>query len=217
MKRYLLFLIGIIICLIYLIRVTREPFVPCVPIDVPLGSEAPSPFATPYAPLVSPPPGQLASVNSYPATNPVFQKAPLKRVKEVREMLNGFLTYEAPGLLELDPETRTRLDSIEESRDKLDADIVVMQRNEGLESAFTMGDLNDMELAVAAFQAEWRLSPNAIEGFQDNSIVASNLASSPGPGMAHSMAGSSFGKEKVTLDQLKDILLKIDVEILRLS
>jgi hypothetical protein len=132
-------------------------------------------------------------------------------------MLNGFLVYEAAGVLDLDPVSREKLDRIEESRDKLDADIVVMQRNEGLESTFTMSDLNDMELAVAAFQAQWRLSPNAIEGFQDNTFIASNLASGPGPGMAHSLTGSPFGKEKATLDQVKDILLKIDVEILRLS
>jgi len=75
-----------------------------------------------------------------------------------------------------------------------------------------------MEKSVAALQSKWRLSANTIEGFQESlpAPVAASLSSSPGPGMAHS-SSRSINAAPITLDQLNDILLKINVEILRLS
>ena len=216
MKRHFLFLILFIICILLIIPPYKESFqinVPDTkPYPTPLGKGDPLPLMNPYAPLVSPPPGQLASVNSYPASNPVFQKAPLRRLKEIQEMQVGFLVNEAPGILEIRPNLLETIQNIVQQRNKLETDIVVMERNEGLESRFTQGDLNEMEKGVASLQSRWRLSPNTIEGFQ----TPADVSVGPGPGMAQS-TNLSVNTGKINLMQLKEILLKVNVEILRLS
>ena len=214
MKRHFLFLILFIICILLIIPYHKEPFqinVPNTkPYPAPLGQGDPLPLMNPYAPLLNPPPGQMASVNSYPASNPVFQKAPLRRLKEIREMQVGFLVNEAPGIVELHPNLLETIREIEKDHNKLEADIVVLEYNEGIESRFTQEDINTMEKAVASLQSKWRLSVN--EGFQS----LADVSVGPGPGMAQS-TNLSVNTGKITLAQLKNLLLKVNVEILRLS
>ena len=73
--------------------------VPAVqPPVTPLGHGDPQPFTPPSTSLLSPPPGQTASVNSYPSTDPAQQPATLKRIKGVYETVSGFIKNEASGL-----------------------------------------------------------------------------------------------------------------------
>ena len=214
MKRHFLFLILFIILILLIIPYYKEPFqinVPDTkPHPAPLGQGDPLPLMNPYAPLLKPPPGQMASVNSYPASNPIFEKAPLRRLKEIREMQVGFLINEAPGIVEIQPNLLETIREIEKDHTKLDADIAVLNRNEGIESRFTQEDINNMEKAVANLQSKWRLSVN--EGFQ----TLAEVSVGPGPGMAQS-TDLSINTGKISLAQLKDLLLKVNVEILRLS
>jgi hypothetical protein len=68
------------------------------PASAVIGQGDPKPFAPPSNALLAPPPGQTASVNSYPYDDPANKKAPLKQLKNTMETLDGFLANEAPAL-----------------------------------------------------------------------------------------------------------------------
>ena len=130
----------------------------------------PQPFAPPSSALLAPPPGQTASVNSYPPTDPAAQKVPLKRVKEVREAVYGFLANESSGLNELgDPNVQLPLQTARADLRRLDDELAVLVRNPGLQSTLTQLDMNQIEANLGYLQKKWRLSANNMglkEGFQ---------------------------------------------------
>ena len=154
------------------------------PGPAPIGDKGPQPFAPPSNALLAPPPGQTASVNSYPFDDPAMKKAPLKQLKNAMETLKGFLTNEAPSLKNSsDPATQLPMQTAESDLRRLQDEMAVMSRNPGIESSLTIGDLNGINANLAFLQKKWRLSANSIdsvEGFQSGSPGGSPAIGSPG-------------------------------------
>lgn len=148
----------------------------------------PEPFAPASTALLAPPPGQTASVNSYPAQDPALEKSNVKRINNVLETLNGFLRNEAVSLKDMnDPSVQLPLETARADVRRLTDEVSVLKRNPGIESSLTQSDINHMESNLNFLQKKWRLSANAvsggqgsgaIEGFQ-NSSYSSYMSSPP--------------------------------------
>lgn len=149
--------------------------------------------------LLSPPPGGVASVNTLPYKDPELEKAPYARLKNVLETANGFVQNEAIHMEEMsDPSIQLPLTTLKADIRRLKDEVLVLQRNPGIESTLTQGAVDGMEANLAYLQKKWRASPNSmVEGF-DNA------------------PGSSNGN-RCTAAELNDLLVKIGVEITRLS
>lgn len=147
--------------------------------------------------LLSPPPGGVASVNTLPYKDPELEKAPYARLKNVLETANGFVQNEAIHMEEMsDPSIQLPLTTLKADIRRLKDEVLVLQRNPGIESTLTQGAVDGMEANLAYLQKKWRASPNSmVEGF-DNA-----------PGST----------QRCTASQLNDLLIKIGVEITRLS
>jgi len=177
------------------------------PGPAPIGDKGPQPFAPPSNALLAPPPGQTASVNSYPSDDPANKKAPLKQLKNAMETLKGFLTNEAPSLKNSsDPATQLPMETAESDLRRLQDEMAVMKRNPGIESSLTIGDLNGINANLAFLQKKWRLSANSIdsvEGFQSGSPAGSpgglgNLLNPTNtPPDFNSLTGNSCGSGQV--------------------
>jgi hypothetical protein len=152
------------------------------PDAAPIGDGDPKPFAPPSNALLAPPPGQMASVNSYPFDDPAAKKAPLKQLKNTLETLNGFLTNEAPSLKDsVDPAVQLPIETAESDLRRLQDEIAVINKNPGIDGSLTIGDLNGINANLAFLQKKWRLSSNSVEGFQGGS-PGSPGTGSPGTG-----------------------------------
>ena len=102
----------------------------------PIGNSDPKPYAPPSDAELSPPPGQTASVNSYPYEDPQMKKAAMKSLANSLETLKGFLTNEAPGLKDSgDPTVQLPMETARSDLRRLEDDISVMNRNPGVESS----------------------------------------------------------------------------------
>jgi len=196
-------------------------------------------FAPPSTELLAPPPGQLASVNTRPAEDPAMEKSKLGRIQSVYESLQGFFDREEPGLSKMgDPSVQLPLTTARGDRARLRDELGVLKRNPGLNSSLTEEDLNGIEGNLAYLQRKWRNSVNsgalpmppeheaAEEGFLDMKGSSKRGWFSWFFGGAQegfqtgSAAGTPAGGSKesdVSLKDLEDIALKINVEILRLE
>ena len=181
------------------------------------------PFASPSTSLLAPPPGQSASVNTQPAENPASEKATAGRIQSVFESMDGFFKREASGLRKIgDPSVQLPLSTARSDMTRLKDEMVVLQRNPGLQSSLTQDDVDGVEANLAYLQKKWRLSTNAMsggpmpEGFQSGSGVFSWLFGGTQEGFQSSSGSGSLNSD-VTLEDLKELSLKIGVEILRLE
>jgi len=152
----------------------------------PVAKGDPSPFAPPSTSLLAPPPGQTASVNSYPADDPAQQKATTKRIKTLLETLNGFINNEGPSLSQLgDPAVQIPLQTARADARRLTDEVSVLDRNPGVESTLSEMNVYDIEANLTYLQKKWRLSANSmsgtVEGFQSPSggVPTSTLVVSP--------------------------------------
>ena len=225
------------------------------------------PFAPPNTTLLAPPPGQSASVNSQPATNPAMEKTKAGRIQSVYESMIGFFQTDAPGLQKLgDPSIQLPLSTARSDVGRLKDELDVLSRNPGLESNLTDEDVDAVQANLGYLQNKWRMSTNALsgspmpptEGFQSGSVsfesyegfqstatgsgavgsgaaagsgsgatpkaataaTGSGAAALPGgastPALGGSGSGSSAGSD-VTLKDLQDLSLKLNVEVVRLK
>ena len=149
--------------------------------------------------LLSPPPGGVASVNTLPYKDPELEKAPYARLKNVLETANGFVQNEAIHMEEMsDPSIQLPLTTLKADIRRLKDEVLVLQRNPGIESTLTQGAVDGMEANLSYLQKKWRSSANStVEGFD-------------------TAPGSSNGNRCSTAE-LNDLLVKIGVEITRLS
>uniref|UniRef100_A0A6C0JVA7 Uncharacterized protein n=1 Tax=viral metagenome TaxID=1070528 RepID=A0A6C0JVA7_9ZZZZ len=207
MRRELFFVLLVIIGLLlwqYSVNKTEENFQDFVmpkpnPQPTPVAKGDPLPFAPSSTSLLAPPPGQTASVNSYPADDPAQKKANAKRIKNLLQTLNGFLSNEGPGLSQLgDPAVQIPLQTARADARRLTDEVSVIDRNPGVESSLTDENVNDIDANLTYLQKKWRLSANsmsgAVEGFQGFGISSGpsiNTMSPPnGPSGAPSGAPS---------------------------
>ena len=132
---------------VYSYNCTVEPFqnampginIPMIkPAVSPIGGSNPQPFTPASTALLSPPPGQTASVNSYPAKDPAMQPATLKRIKGVYQLIKGFMQNEASGLESLsDPAIKLPLESLKADYRTLEDETLVLTKNPGIQSTLT--------------------------------------------------------------------------------
>lgn len=197
-------------------------------------------FAPPSTELLAPPPGQIASVNTRPAEDPALEKASAGRIGSVYQSLIGFFDREAPGLGQLgDPSVQLPMNTAKADRARLRDELDVLKRNPGLKSSLTEEDLNGIEANLGYLQKKWRMSVNsgavspmppatAAEGFLNVSTRGwrgwfQTLFDQDEEGFqAGSGAGTNTSNVQappngITLKDLQDITLAIDVEILRLE
>jgi hypothetical protein len=173
----LLSILGVVIAM-YSCNYIAEPFqnampginIPMMkPVFSPIGGSNPQPFTPASTALLSPPPGQTASVNSYPAKDPAMQPATLKRIKGVYQLISGFIKNEASGLESLsDPAIKLPLESLKADYRTLEDETLVLTKNPGVQSTITEMDIKEMEANLRFLQKKWRTWKNAgtIEGFQ---------------------------------------------------
>jgi len=169
--------------------------------------EDPSPFAPPSTSLLAPPPGQSASVNSQPYSDPALKKAANEAINNIYVTIQGFLKNEAPKMTESDPAVQLPLNTARADARRLEDELAVLKRNPGLESSVTEEDLFGMQANLAYLQKKWRLSANTVEGFDC--------------GCKSWFGGFTEGfedaKGPVTMEDLNSLSTKIGVEIVRLQ
>ena len=205
------------------------------------------PFAEPSTALLAPPPGQIASVGTLPTEDPSNQKAPAGRIQSVSESLEGFFVAEAPGLMKLgDASVQLPLSTARADKGRLKDELMVLKRNPGLESSLTQEDVDGVEANLAYLQKKWRQSVNALSGLpmvggRSSSAAEgfANIAGSAAPTGPQGIMGfftslfslkgdtsyeafqgdvaSTSKASDMTLQDLQDLSLKINVEILRLQ
>ena len=134
-------------------------------------------YAPPSFTLLSPPPGGVATVNSLPYSDPSQQKVQYARIKEVLEAANGFLNVEAPNMAEVsDPSVQLPLTTLRTDVHRLNDEVLVLERNPGIESSLTQHDVDAIEANLSYLQKKWRtMEPTEIEGFQAQPLQAQPL------------------------------------------
>jgi hypothetical protein len=239
MKRELFLILLLIIgILLWKYSVETEEFKDFVmpkpnPQPSPVAKGDPSPFAPPSTSLLAPPPGQTASVNSYPADDPAQQKANAKRIKGLLETLNGFLSNEGPGLSELgDPAVQIPLQTARADARRLTDEVSVLDRNPGVESTLSETNVYDIEANLTYLQKKWRLSANSmsgsVEGFQGgpsgspSGNPSGGPSGSPSGGPSVDSSGTPTKKAtsdsaSITVEQLKTLQINISATITRLT
>ena len=171
-------------------------------------------FAPSATDLLAPPPGQIASVGSSPYEDPSLAKAPLYRIKNSLETLNGFLANEAPGLATLnDPSVTLPLVTAKADKQRLTDESVVMLRNPGIPSTLTQGDVDGIDANTTYLQKKWRLSANSISG----EVEAFQSGGSQGGVSGSTSTTASTASPPATVAQLSNLSQKISVEIVRLG
>lgn len=159
---------------------------------------SPAPYLPPIENTYGPAFGEIARVNTLPYRDPSLQPAPFKRLQELLEDVNGFLAFEADSLAQRsDPAIQLPLITLRGDRNRLDSEVRVLKRNPGIDSQLTQGDVDDIRANLIYLQKIYRLSVNnevgVVEGFETQE------------------------DGRATLEELKDLLLRIQVEITRLS
>lgn len=160
-------------------------------------------WAPPSTTLLAAAPGGIASVNALPRIDPSMEKSPYVRIKEVLESAKAFIDNEAPNMTEMsDPSVQLPLTTLKADIQRLDSEVLVLQRNPGIESTLTQHDIDGMEANLTYLQKKWRESVNSmsgIEGFEGFQDASDNTAS------------------RASLIELNDLIVRITVEITRLS
>ena len=203
-------LIVILFSILYVSQFNIEGFEPQlkIPATMPPRESLTSGDFKAYAPpsfaLLAPPPGGIASVNALPRADPSMEKSPYARIKELLESANGFIQIEAPKMAEMsDPSVQLPLTTLRSDIRRLEDEDLVLQRNPGIDSTLTQNDVDGMYANLVYLQKKWRDTANStsgIEGFAD----ASGNADPSDNRMA-------------SLSQLKDLVVRITVEMTRLS
>ena len=172
------------------------------------------PFAPPTTEMLAPLPGQTASVLSSPYEDPALAKAPVDRIKNALVTLDGFLENEGPGLAKLgDPSVQLPLGTAKGDKQRLSDEVLVMERNPGLPSSLTQGDVDGIEANTAYLQRKWRLSANSLSG----EVEPFYGGNSQGDIEGFTAADSSNKSPPATVQELTTLSQKIGIEIIRLG
>ena len=174
--------------------------------------EDPSPFAPPSTSLLAPPPGQAASVNSKPYSDPALKKASANEINNIYVTIQGFLKNEAPKITDLsDPTIQLPLNTARADAHRLEDELAVLKRNPGLESSLTEEDLFGIQANLGYLQKKWRLSANSVEGFE------CGCKSWFGYTEGFSSEQEPEPESTPAMNDLKDLSMKIGIEIARLT
>jgi hypothetical protein len=163
-----------------------------------------SAYTPPSFALLSPPPGGVASVNALPRIDPSMEKSPYARIKELLESANGFIQIEAPKMAEMsDPSVQLPLTTLRSDIRRLEDEDLVLQRNPGIDSTLTQNDVDGMYANLVYLQKKWRETANSTSGIEGFADASGNADPSQ--------------NRMASLSQLKDLVVRITVEMSRLS
>jgi len=163
-----------------------------------------SAYTPPSFALLSPPPGGVASVNALPRIDPSMEKSPYARIKELLESANGFIQIEAPKMAEMsDPSVQLPLRTLRSDINRLEDEDLVLKRNPGIDSTLTQNDVDGMYANLVYLQKKWRETANSTSGIEGFSDASGNADPSE--------------DRMASLSQLKDLVVRITVEMSRLS
>ena len=176
-------------------------------------------YAPPTFSLLAPPPGGVASVNALPRIDPSMEKSPYIRIKELLESANGFIQNEAPHMAEMsDPSVQLPLTTLKADIRRLNDEELVLQRNPGIESTLTQNDVDGMHANLVYLQKKWRDTANStsgmLEGFAD---ASGNTRDASGNNTSGNTRDASGNKTPATMAELRDLIIRITIEISRLS
>jgi hypothetical protein len=145
-----------------------------VPPAQPLEASSPAPYMPPADKEYGPAFGEVSRVNTLPYRDPALETASLKRLKELRQEVAGFLSFEAKGLQDQgDPAIQLPLGTLRSDSQRLNEEVDVLNRNPGLNSQLTLRDVNDIQANLNYLRKKYRLSINSttedasFEGFED--------------------------------------------------
>ena len=155
------------------------------------------PFSPPSTSLLAPPPGQSASVNTRPDSDPAMQKVTAERIQSIYESIVGFFANDATGLQKIgDPSIQLPLTTTRGDRIRLKDELDTLKRNPGLESSLTIEDVDGIQANLGYLQKKWRMSTNALsgspmEGFQSGSYSGSGSGSANIPASAYTSGSAA--------------------------
>ena len=194
-------LIVILFSIFYVSRTSIDTFaVAPPPTTQTLGSGDFSGYSPPSFTTLSPPPGGVATTTPLPYTDPAQQSGSYNTIKELLVSANGFMNNEAPKMDQMsDPSVQLPLTTLRADIRRLNDETLVLERNPGIQSTLTQQDIDAIRANLAYLQKKWRNIENSgsgnVEGFSD----------------------SSGNTVTATYDELKNLIVKLQVEITRLS
>ncbi len=199
---------------------TKEGFVSGTPGGV-VAVPTPGPPAQPlkageraeaYAPvtgnLPSAPFGEISDVTSRPYKDPELEKATYARIYSLQQDMRGFAAFEVEKLQnQSDPAIQLPLSNFRGDLQILDDEVAFLNRNPGIESNLTVSTIRDIRVNLTYLQRKARevqggffdgaRQPLTTEGFAD--------------------AADDDVSPKATKDQIDSAILKINVEVARLT
>ena len=157
--------------------------------------------------LPSAPFGEISDVTSRPFKDPELEKATYARVYSLQQDMRGFAAFEVEKLQDKsDPAIQLPLSNFRGDLQVLDDEVAFLNRNPGIESNLTVSTLRDIRVNLTYLQRKAReveggffdnaRQPLTIENFEDSADTVS---------------------PKATKDQIDSAILKITVEVARLT
>ena len=204
-----------------------EPIVPKGLVQVKADTEAmpnPSiPNELPFGPYA-----QMASVGSFQYQDPAMMPAELTQMKKINEDLRAFLAFEGVNLANSsDPTVSLPLTQLRADARKLQDEVVVLDKNPGVQSQLTQQSLAEIDGALMFLQKKVRLFETAgvvsggSEGFQDIARSPKDAVKVIGRAVAQGDNRSEKAKEgektKATKKDLELLQTKTYAAILTLS
>ena len=159
-------------------RLDSEQGIVKMPTNVPpakaVEASSPAPYMPPADKEYGPAFGEVSRVNTLPYRDPALETASLKRLKELRQEVSGFLSFEAKSLQDQgDPAIQLPLGTLRGDAQRLNDEVDVLNRNPGLNSQLTLRDVNEIQANLNYLRRKYRLSINSttgdasFEGFED--------------------------------------------------
>jgi hypothetical protein len=183
------------------------------PKPAPLEGSTPAPYMDPTEKAYGPAYGELARVNTLPYRDPSLESAPYKRLSELLESMKGFMTFEAKGLESMsDPQIQLPLMTARGDLQRLTDEILVLQRNPGIDSSLTQGQADEIQANLAYLQRKYRLSVNAASG----SSIQEGFTDGSGNDVS-STTNMLESSDRLTLAEVKEVKASVQAEIARLS
>jgi hypothetical protein len=172
----------------------------------------------------------LAENNSLPATDPVMEKSTTNMLKVLKGDMDGFASYEMPGLIEVggsDPSVSLPLTRFKGDYRRVKDEILTVDSNPGLQPHLTIEDIQEMAANLRFLQRTYRTysASNMVappvtglstvgEGFSDIPVPPARVVA---PAVKNVEGFVSTVDAPISVDELNTLSLKLAVEIARLS
>lgn len=171
---------------------------------------------TSVADLPSAPINGLAENNSLPYQDPASQKASNQMLSMLKADMDGFSTFELPGLVSVgksDPSVSLPITRFKGDYQRVKDEVATLDKNPGLQSQLEINDIQDMAANLRFLQRQYRTYANS-------NMVEKPKAGLSSVGLAAASAVEGFTTDPldapITSDQLNTLSQKLSVEIARL-